>query len=360
MTCTNISACSFSLLLILTSCVYPYLAFNQDYMIEDAPSDAIDLFKNEKIAFNEHAPLPSPEYLRFPLQVIPNPDMNVDTSTADGKANVLKMFSVFVIARMKQKKRHKIWYRRVSALKAKAAERMGDAPDLDSDDFDAALKLCENSAKDLDYVRGEDLLDLNRCSVVVVDDKIEIHKREQFRKAFDKVDTPCVHDDGTLLQVNDGTISFATVGKDEKYVDEDDDSTAPTVRAIAKIICDPASHSSMKRLEEATQANVLKDKELRPGCLNSDSYRPGQDSHTITHGVVCLLLLKGVLKAVFDENVDVYLNYDMAPEIKNRLRLHYPELNKAKYWRHEATGARDRKRKNLQEHYHHKKQKTEE
>ena len=50
----------------------------------------------------------------------------------------------------------------------------------------------------------------------------------------------------------------------------------------------------------------------------------------------------------------------MAPDTKNRLRLRYPELNDAKYWRHEATGARDKKRKYDQERRDGKKQKTEE
>ena len=329
-------------------------------MIEGAPSDAINLFKNSKIAFGKDEPLPVASYLRFPLQVVPNPSLNVDTSTADGKANVSKMFSVFAAARKKYLERAKDHMRMIYAQIVDASAAMGDAPNLDVDEFDAALELCGNSSKDLDYVRGEDLLDLNRCSVVVVDDKVEIQNREQYRKAFDKVDTPCVRDDGTLLQVNDGMISFITVDKDEKYVAEDDDSTAPTVRAIAKIICDPVSHSSTKELEKAVQANALKDEELRPGCLNNDVYRAGGVSGKITHGVVCLLLLKGVLKAVFDENVDVYLNYDMAPDIKNRLRLYYPELNDAKYWRHEATGARDKKRKYQQEHKAAKRQKTEE
>ena len=136
--------------------------------------------------------------------------------------------------------------------------------------------------------------------------------------------------------------------------------TCPRDHPLSLQQCSSAAHASQEsvfKLEELVQYDVLSNKETRHTSLNDDNYRQGNKSDKYNnYAIACTLLMKGAIKAVLEGKL--YFNSYMCPDLKDRLRLAFPELNESKYWRREATNAKKRRAVYTAKHNAAKKQKT--
>ena len=229
----------------------------------------------------------------------------------------------------------------------------GDAPHLDPKEIE------EGREKQKSFLAkfhdNKSLVDCNKSSVQVDKDGnfMKIVEYEHVRKAMFTLDTPLLEDDGK----EEGT--GVRPGRDKLVILDDVRSeedfprlaqeierlsnipNGPSVIVAAMYLCKSASQESVFKLEELVQHDVLSNEETRHTSLNDDNYHQGSKSTRYSnYAIACCLLMKGAIKAVLDGKL--YFSHYICPDLKDRLRLMFPQLEESKYWRREASNAKER------------------
>jgi len=243
----------------------------------------------------------------------------------------------------------------------------GDAPHLDHKEIEKGRELQKYFLAQ--FHDKDSLVDCNKSSAQV--DKHgnldKVAYLEHQRKARKTDSTPLLEDDGKgegtgrlpdrdkVMIVDDirSEADFPRLAQDiKRYMNM---PNGPSVIVAAMYLCNPASQESVFKLEELAQFDVLSN--FRHTSLNDDNYHQGSKSTKYNnYAIACTLLMKGAIKAVLDGKL--YFNHYMPSDLKDRLRLMFPELKKSKYWRREATNAIERRRTQQARHRDAKRQKT--
>jgi len=185
---------------------------------------------------------------------------------------------------------------------------------------------------------SRDILMVNKVSKVGAD----ILREESERKLFDPKACFVVTSTGHSAGKGDGTFVITRVGSVDDLINEVEKARADTVTL-------PLSYTyvDLERSTDKDSACEL-EKQCQDYCnairlsnhTEDEAYHKGSSSKKTPYAGACAGLVVDSLRAV--QQGLLFFNSSMQPVLKTRILTNYPWARDKKYWRKEATGARER------------------